>query len=282
MYQLFHYADHGDDGDNDHNPEGGRCGADRCPYYALTTTDLTTLRVTAIYHLAMPGDHAGGVVATHGYIYTGYGTTLYQFDLDDPASRTTVYDPTTDPGENLPPVYTVAHRGSVDLDPADLHPNASVSALAYHDGSMYAMGFYEPEKGDAPTANSILVSQVLSTGEVKPATTWFDVPLSFSHNQGMTPVPGAPGCFLLSQSAGALPDPRTTRIGHWCAGQSSVTVVSALPGGSENIAVGPDGMVWIQNENSAHRYQKRSSNQWWDRLTPYVAGIPLSSLAPPP
>jgi hypothetical protein len=277
MYTMAHYSD-----DNDANPAGGACGPGACPTYALAVTNLTTLRVSAIYELSFPGNHAGGVVAAGGYIYTGFGTTIYRFDLSQ-----AVVLAAGDAAGSLPPVYTLGYDAAYSWS-GTLYPGSSASALAYSaaDNSIYAEGYYQPENGDVPSGNDILRMPLQPDGSVGAVAQVYAVPSAESHNQGMTPVGTAGGkeCFVLSHSenyTGETPAQKdTSYLDYWCDGSATVTTLATLAGGSENIALGPDGMIWVQSENAAHLYQKRTTGgvQYWDRFTPYVAGIPRAGL----
>jgi hypothetical protein len=278
MYTMSYYAADADD------PPPHTCPTQIYPWYALAVTDLTTLKVTGIYQLNFPGCHAGGIFVADGYVYTGYGTTIYRFSLN----QATVLS-AGDPSNNVPPIYALSFNASYTWS-STTYPDSSVSALAYDPAAneVYAMGNYQPEQGDNIDANDILQMPISTSGVIGGITNAYPVPLGESHNQGMTPI-GATGgdeCFLLSHSANytdgvpTTDNAETSYLDTWCVGQTTVTTVATLAGGAENIALGPDGMIWVQSENSAHIYQKRTTNgpQYWDRLTPYIAGIPGASL----
>ena len=233
--------------------------------------------MSAIYELSFPGDHAGGVVVADGYVYTGNDATIYRFDLSQASVLAA-----GDAADSLPPVYTVGSDASYPMNTSQ-YPGASASALAYDPAtsSVYAEGYYQPEDGSIPATNDILRMPLSASGAVGAVAQVYDVPLAESHNQGMTPVGTLAGkeCFVLSHSGNFTGETTiqkdTSYLDYWCDGQAQVTNVATLAGGGENVALGPDGMIWVQSENSAHLYQKRTDAvQYWDRFTPYIAGIP--------
>jgi hypothetical protein len=289
MYQLFYYST---EDPTNQNPQGGLCG-NPCPAYALTATDLNTQRVTAIYELgdpalpnAMLGSHAGGLVATHGYLYAGglydgAGQKIFRLKLSE-ANLVAAGDTTL----GLPPIYSLTVNYTYDWTAAG-GTDASTSAMAYSPTtqSIYTLGYYEA--GDNQAANKIYQFPVNASGEVATApSATFQLSTSpattFGYNQGLTPVPTTGGgqCFLVAHENKPA-SPNNSQIIRACfnsdgSGGTWSAPKKTLPGTVENLAVGPDSTVWLLNENPARRHQRRATDKWYRTFTPYVAGFPLS------
>jgi hypothetical protein len=298
MYQFFYYSTK-DPTVAGQNPVGLVCGAGkRCPAYAVTRTDLDTLRVTGIYLLDLPGDHAGGIVALGQYVYVGalgaldasgnpdykVGQTIFRFDL---ATGQTVSS--GNPTHGLPPIYRVSTPKLYDWSAAVGGLNASTSAMAYSPvtRSIYTLGYLDGT--DDATANTIYQFPVDTNGDVTTTSPRkYALPAgpvnTRGQNQGMTPIVSSDGrtCFLLAHEYKTSPSPTYSQIVRACftsAGAFDDWVPrKTLPGVAENLAVGPDNTVWVLNENPAIRHQRRASDNWYRTFTPYVAGFPLSDL----
>ncbi|MEV0269724.1 LamG domain-containing protein [Hamadaea sp. NPDC050747] len=298
LFNFFYYSQASTD-PAQQNPSDGLCEPVTCPPYAVTATDLATQKVTAIYHLyaapgvPLPGTHAGGIAQIDGRLYLGVlgkdpaGVSLSRRVYRFTPQTATVKTP-ADSGNDLPPVLELVADGYDDWDPAGKYPYASVSALAYAPATrtMYALGYYENDSvnQDGPAANWIIELAVdPQSGAVRLAGPVHKIPTTSAdatgHNQGMTPLSGPGGCFLLAHEVktGITASGRSQLV-RWCSGSGEWAVLATMPGVAENLAIGPDGLVWVSNENSARRMQKRSSGQWWDRFTPYVAAFALTDL----
>ncbi|MGW0435497.1 LamG-like jellyroll fold domain-containing protein [Micromonospora sp. NPDC003197] len=262
------------------NPPDGKCAPVRCPV-VVAEADLTTFRVTAIYKLQVDGVnpwHAGGIAFAHGYLYTGPYGTLYRFTPHIDDARRQPID-AGNPAYDIPPVY--------ELRPVDgVAVHTSLSGLTYspETNALYMVGFYGVAGDEAN--NTINRYDLTATGAVAnpgaaPDAT-ISVPLNEWQIQGLARLPGTADCFVLSnrqRNPDSLPPVRVpSQLVRFCAG-GTTSVAARLVSVTENIALGPDGMVWVLNENGAARYQKQLyATQWHDRLTPFVDGIPRAAL----
>jgi hypothetical protein len=286
MFIHYYYANPnllpagGTDSDAALNPPTGACAPVSCPV-VVAEADLTTFRVTAVYRLQVDGVapwHAGGIAFAHGYLYTGPYGTLYRFTPDSDDARRELVDP-GNPAYDVPPVY--------DLRPVDGVPvRTSLSGLTYSPdtNALYGVGFYGVAGDEAN--NTINRYDLTAAGAVAHPGAAPDasigVPLNEWQIQGLTRLPGTADCFLLSNRQrnpdNLAPVRVPSQLVRFCAG-GATSVRARLVSVTENVALGPDGMVWVLNENGATRQQKqRYGTQWHDRLTPFVDGIPGAGL----
>ena len=90
--------------------------------------------------------------------------------------------------------------------------------------------------------------------------------------QGLLTLEG--GRVLLSQSYGS----NDSALYVWRPGSATATQVLSGPSGFEDLARGPDGLIWTASESGARYFQKRANENIacgfnWDDLYPYAFAL---------